>query len=75
MHFVWESAFLSWHIVDFSAKLQKKVVTGNGFGKINAIRPKIKDRQAYCPMSLLNLGVRQLPLRHWGHNGVVGYPL
>ena len=25
-------------------------------------------------MSLLNLGVRQLPLRHWGHKGVVGYP-
>ena len=25
-------------------------------------------------MSLLNLGVRQLPLRHGGHNGVVGYP-
>ena len=22
-------------------------------------------------MSLLNLGVRQLPLRHWGHKGVV----
>jgi len=25
-------------------------------------------------MSLLNLGVRQLPLRHWGHKGGVGYP-
>ena len=25
-------------------------------------------------MSLLNLGVRHLPLRHWGHKGVVGYP-
>lgn len=30
--------------------------------------------QAYCPMSLLNLGVWLLPLRHWGHKGVVGYP-
>ena len=27
-----------------------------------------------CPLSLLNLGVQQLPLRHEGHNGVVGYP-
>ncbi len=35
---------------------------------------KILELQAYCPMSLLNLGVRQLPLRHWSHNGVVGYP-
>ena len=25
-------------------------------------------------MSLLNLGVRQLPLRHGDHKGVVGYP-
>ena len=46
------------------------------------IRPKNKGKtgkneevlQAYCPLSLLNLGVRQLPLRHWGHKGVVGYP-
>jgi hypothetical protein len=35
---------------------------------------KILVLQTYCPMSLLNLGVRQLPLRHWGHKGVVGYP-
>ena len=34
----------------------------------------MNNLQAYCPMSLLNLGVRQLPLRHWGHKGVVGYP-
>ena len=27
------------------AKIRKKVVTGNGFGKINAIRPKIKARR------------------------------
>ena len=30
--------------------------------------------QTYCPMSLLNLSVRHLPLRNWGHNGVVGFP-
>ena len=28
-----------------SAKLRKKVVTGNGFWKINAIRPKIEAKQ------------------------------
>ena len=28
-----------------ATKLRKKVVTGNGFGKINAIRPKIKVKR------------------------------
>ena len=33
-------------IIRFSgAKLRKKVVTGNGFWKINAIRPKIKAKR------------------------------
>ena len=27
------------------AKIRKKVVTDNGFGKINAIRPKIKAKR------------------------------
>jgi hypothetical protein len=42
------SFILSWHFSNSfnfqPAKLRKKVVIGNGFWKINAIRPKIKAR-------------------------------
>jgi len=42
------------------AKLHKKVVIGNGFWKINAIRPKIKARRGR--MKKFNLGQKA----NWG---------
>jgi hypothetical protein len=61
-------------IVDRYTHLQEDKLV---FGKMNywSMCKKLKKvMEAYCPMSLLNLDVRHLPLRHWGHKGVVGYP-
>ena len=57
--------------------------TGNLWGNCIITNKESAFRHPLCShfshfittLSLLNLGVRQLPLRHWGHNGVVGYPL
>jgi hypothetical protein len=56
--------------MDFEILCKQNVLFG--LANVILLEIKAKAKQTSSPLSFY-IGLRQLPLRHLGHNGVVGY--